>query len=305
MRVAVIGPGAMGILYGAKLARCADVVLVGNNEQHIKEINLHGITIKRDDETEHINVKAALNGQCDGPVDVVIMFTKAYLTEEALSENKNIIGPDTLLLTLQNGAGHEAILGKFAPDKNVLIGTTAQGSYRENGYTIVNTGLGDTAFGPIASDLCDRDRLNGLKELFIEAGFPCEVSDNIRQTVWNKLMINASSSVLSGVLQVKQGYIAENSDAFEMCKELLSDLCNAANAEGLCFDLKEQTDRLEKHLKNAPDGLTSIYTDLKNGRKTEVDYISGEVVRVAKKNNIKAPYQEMIIHMVHAMENRT
>jgi len=122
--------------------------------------------------------------------------------------------------------------------------------------------------------------------------------------VWNKLMINASSSVLSGVLQVRQGIVVENPDAFWMCKKLIGDICKVAQAEGLNFQYEEQVERLEKHLTNAPNGLTSIYADLKNGRKTEVDYICGAVVDAAKKHGLTAEAQEMMVHMVHAMEGR-
>ena len=87
-----------------------------------------------------------------------------------------------------------------------------------------------------------------------------------------------------------------------MCKSLIRDICTVANAEGMSFDEEEQINRLYNHLKNAPGGLTSIYAHLKNGRKTEVDYISGAVVNAAIKNIIKVPAQEMIVHMVHAME---
>ena len=75
-----------------------------------------------------------------------------------------------------------------------------------------------------------------------------------------------------------------------------------ANAMGMSFDVDEQITRLYNHLKNAPDGLTSIYSDLKKGRKTEVDYISGAVVNAAGKNGINVPAQDMMVHMVHAME---
>jgi 2-dehydropantoate 2-reductase len=302
MKIAVIGPGSMGLLYGGKLSKCADVTLFGNNRDHIREINGNGVTMKREDSENHYDVKAVLNGQDTGIYDLVILFTKSYLTETALTENQSIIGPNTYLLTLQNGAGHENVLKKFVDEKRVLLGTTAQGSSRENAHVIVNSGLGDTSIGAFAP--CDENSafLQSIKNIFESAGFPCVISDNIRQMIWNKLMINASSSVLSGVLQVKQGYIAENPDAFEMCKSLISDICTVANAEGMCFDTNEQINRLYTHLKNAPDGLTSIYADLKNGRKTEVDYISGAVVKAAIRNNIDAPSQAMIVRMVHAME---
>ena len=301
MKIAVIGPGAMGLLYGAKLSALAEVVLVGNNAEHVKEINDNGITLKRDGNETVYHVPAVLSGQKTEPADMIILFTKAYLTEAALEQNKVLIGPNTILLTLQNGAGHEEVLSKVTDKKNILIGTTAQGSYRENAHTIVNSGLGDTVVGAIS------DGFTGIEEVrdaFDQSGFPCKVSDNIGQAVWNKLMINASSSVLSGVLGVNQGYVAQNSHAWEICKDLIREICMTAAGEGYSFDGEEQIARIANHLKNAPGGYTSIYADLKNGRKTEVDYISGAVVRAAKRQGKTVPTQELMVHMVHAMEDR-
>ena len=307
MKIAVIGPGAMGLLYGAKLSQCAEVVLVGNNEEHIKEINDNGITLKRDREEAIFHVPAVMNGQVEEPADMVVLFTKAYLTEEALEQNKALIGPDTVLLTLQNGSGHEEVLSKFTDKKNILIGTTAQGSYRENAHTIVNSGLGDTTIGSVSDEFIGAEKITGIEEIravYEKSNFPCIISDNIRHTVWNKLMINASSSVLSGVLGVNQGYVVENSNAWEICKDLIREICMTAAGEGYSFDEEEQIERIANHLKNAPGGYTSIYADLKNGRKTEVDYISGAVVRAAKRQGKTVPTQIMMVRMVHAMEDR-
>ena len=307
MKIAVIGPGAMGLLYGAKLSKCAEVVLIGNNAQHIKEINDNGITLKRDGNETVFRVPAVLSGQIEEPTDMVILFTKAYLTEEALEQNKALIGPDTVLLTLQNGAGHEEALSKFAEKKNILIGTTAQGSYRENAHTIVNSGLGDTTIGAVSDEFIGTEKITGIEEIrtvFEQSDFPCIVSNNIRYTVWNKLMINASSSVLSGVLLVNQGYVVENSNAWKICKDLIREICETATGEGCSFDVEEQTERIANHLKNASGGYTSIYADLKNGRKTEVDYISGAVVKAAERQGKTVPTQIMMVRMVHAMEDR-
>ena len=301
MKIAVIGPGAMGLLYGAKLSQCAEVVLVGNNTEHIKEINDNGITLIRDAKEAVYHVPTVLSGQTDESADMVILFTKAYLIEAALEQNRALLGPHTVLLTLQNGAGHEEVLSKFADRKNILIGTTAQGSYRENAHTIVNSGLGDTAIGAISDEFTGVEE---IREVFEKSGFPCNISDNIKQTVWNKLMINASSSVLSGVLGVNQGYVVENIHAWEMCKDLIREICEVATGEGCSFDVEEQTERIANHLKNASGGYTSIYADLQNGRKTEVDYISGAVVKAAEKQGKTVPTQALMVHMVHAMEGR-
>lgn len=148
MKIAVIGPGSMGLLYGTKLSAAADVFLVGQSSDHVRVMNEKGITVKRGDEEHLYRVRAVLPGQEKGPADLIILFTKAYITREALSANKDLIGNDTMLLTLQNGAGHEHILREFTDDAHILIGTTTQGSYRENIHTIVNSGLGETVIGP-------------------------------------------------------------------------------------------------------------------------------------------------------------
>ena len=301
MKIAVIGPGSMGLLYATGLSTAADVILLGNNKENLDLINKNGITVKRGDDSKHYNVAAYLNGTYTEKADLVILFTKAYITRQALTENKSIIGENTVVLTLQNGAGHESTLKEFVADDRILIGTTAQGSYRENAYTIVNSGLGDTNIGAISNDFKDID---SFVEVFNKAGFPCFASDKIHQMVWNKLMINASSSVLSGVLGVAQGYVATNANAWEICKKLIAEICATANAAGCNFSKDEQIERINKHLHNAPNGYTSIYADLKNGRKTEVDVISGAVVKAAKKHGITAPTQELLVDMVKAMEER-
>ncbi len=160
--------------------------------------------------------------------------------------------------------------------------------------------IGRITKGDEAPDSCKK--VQEIAELFEKAGFPCKVSDNIRFTVWNKLMINASSSLLSGVLGKPQGFVAENAHAWEICCDLIREICKAAEGEGCHFDYEEQRERLRKHLEAAPGGYTSIYSDLLNKRKTEADYISGAVVRAARKQGWRAHTHEIILNLVHAME---
>ncbi|MBP5307075.1 MAG: 2-dehydropantoate 2-reductase [Paludibacteraceae bacterium] len=301
MKIAVIGPGSMGLLYASGLAQTSEVILLGNNPENINLINQHGITVQRGESSCCRKVPAFLNGTYKEPVDLVILFTKAYHTQEALQANQCVIGPHTVILSLQNGAGHETTMARFADDKHILIGTTAQGASRKNPHTIVHSGLGDTSIGAVSPD---NSNVDTFVNVFNQSGFPCIKSDNIRQTVWNKLMINASSSVLSGLLQVKQGYVATNPHAWAICQQLISEICLTANAIGCQFSAKEQIDRIYNHLLAAPDGLTSIYSDIRNGRKTEVDVISGTVVNVAGQHNLSVPTEQLMVRMVHALEGR-
>ena len=302
-RIAVIGPGAMGLLFAGRLSEHADVTLLGNNPERISELQLNGIQIHEGETLLECRPSAVLNGTCTEKMDLVLLFTKAYLTEQALAANKAVIGENTYVLTLQNGMGHADILSKFADPSHILIGTTEEGSSRENAYTINHTGHGKTAFGFVTSvsDVSKQDAAQ-FASLFDAAGFPCTVSDDISFAVWNKLMINASSSVLCGVLQKPQGYIVDNPAAWAICKSLITEVCETANAEGHHFDLDEQINRLYNHLRNAPNGFPSLAADLKNGRKTEVDFISGSVVRAAERKGLQVPYETLMVQLVHAME---
>ena len=149
MKITVIGPGAMGLLFGGKLAACAEVSLIGSNPENLKEINKSGVTIKRGDSSVTRKIPAYPGGSCKEPADVVLLFTKAYQIRDVLRENQAIIGPDTLLLTLQNGAGHDRVMREFADSAHVLIGTTKQGSSRESASVIINSGLGETFLGAL------------------------------------------------------------------------------------------------------------------------------------------------------------
>ena len=302
-KIAVVGPGAMGLLFAGRLSKHADVTLLGNNPERISELQLNGIRVQEGEKLLECRPSAVLNGTCTEPMDLVLLFTKAYLTEQAFAANKAVIGENTYVLTLQNGMGHADVLSQFADPSHILIGTTEEGSSRENAYTVNHTGHGKTTFGFVTSvsDATKQDA-ERFAALFDASGFPCTVSEDISFAVWNKLMINASSSVLCGVLQKPQGYIVEHPAAWDICKALIMEVCETANAEGYHFSKEEQINRLYNHLRNAPNGFPSLAADLKNGRKTEVDFISGSVVRAAEKKGLQVPYETLMVQLVHAME---
>jgi len=297
----------MGLLFGAKLSANADTVLIGHNPSHVREIQEKGVTVREGERTLHYAMKAAVNGECHEPADLIILFTKAYQNDDALKDSRNLNGENTYVLTLQNGMGHEGVLSRHVRMDHVLIGMTEQGSSKEGICSIVHSGTGTTSFaraqGTKGSET-DSERLNEFCRVFEASGFPCSISENIRYMIWNKLMINASSSVLSGVLQKPQGYVAENEWAWSICRDLIREICETASGEEFEFDVQEQTERIYRHLNRAKNGYTSVYADLKYGRKTEADYISGAVVKAAEAQGKTVPAQSLILRLLHAMEQQ-
>lgn len=302
MKIALIGPGAMGLLFGGYLSRKNDVTLIGRNAEIMQQIADNGLTIRETDGTEEVFHPHAVSDSTGmKPVDLVLLFVKSGASKKALDTNRHLIGPDTLLLTLQNGAGHEALLKQYTDDSHIIIGTTQQGSYKLSDTAICHSGKGRTAFGAIYGD---SSRFAEIADIFEICGFPAQVTDGVKGMIWNKLMINASSSVLSGVLQTAQGFAESDPYAWSITCKLIREICAVATADGYPFDAEEQISRIQKHLQAAPDGFTSIYADLKAGRITEAPVINGAVVDAAHRLGVPVPTHEFILTLVHAMEGR-
>ena len=117
MRIAVIGCGAMGALYGGYLSRNNDVTLVERNPDRIAKIRADGLRIAEPDGSAAV-YRPGITGDTSGmaPADLVILFVKSMQSEAALEANRALIGRDTYLMTLQNGSGHEEVLRRFADD---------------------------------------------------------------------------------------------------------------------------------------------------------------------------------------------
>ena len=150
-----------------------------------------------------------------------------------------------------------------------------------------------------------KHNLGVMEKIFAACGFQVKIHEQIQKLVWHKLFTNVSLSVLTGILQVDMGFIAENEHAWKLTGRLIHEAVEVANRQGLGFDEEEIAREVrETSLKN-PKGCTSIRADLRDGRRTEVDTISGAVVEAARRLGMDVPYHEMAVELVHSMENRT
>lgn len=302
MKIAVLGAGAMGSIYGGHLSLHNDVFMIDKKQELVEKINADGLKILENDEDTMYYPKAMLDSKGIGEVDLVILFVKSLFSKAALEENRHIIGEHTYLMTLQNGAGHEDILSEFVPKERIIIGTTEDnGAVLDNAY-VRRGGKGRTNIGMLVPDT-DK-MLPKVKESFDACGFDTQIYDNIQQLIWDKLFTNVSLSVITGVLQVPIGFIAADEYAWSMTVTLIKEALAVAKAMGLAFDEQEVIEKVRATSINSPEGKTSIYADLKAGRRTEVNTISGAVVRAAEKTGVDVPTHRMVVNMVHAMENR-
>ena len=302
MRITVIGAGAMGSIYGGRLSQHNEVILVDTNEKVVDQICKNGLKIDENGTTDCYHPAALCDTSNEKPADLVILFVKALFSRSALENNRSLIGPDTRLMTLQNGAGHEDLLKEFVNEDRVIIGTTEDnGAVLDFGH-VRRGGTGVTNVGMLTED---KDGFLGrLKETFDSCGFEVRIHENIQYLIWDKLFTNVSLSALTGILQVDMGYIAADEYTWKLCRQLIHETFLTAAAAGLEFDEETVAEKVKKTSLNNPSGCTSIRADLRDGRRTEVDTISGAVVRAAKKYNVEVPGHEFVVNLVHAMEGR-
>ncbi len=302
MKIAVIGAGAMGSIYGGHLSLHNDVTLIDTNPKVIETVQQNGLKIEENGQENIYRPSAAVS--CEGmePVDLIILFVKALYSKAALSGNRNLIGPNTYVMTLQNGSGHEDILGESVPQDHIIIGTTEDNGEVLGFGHIRHGGVGNTNVGMLTGD--KENFLNKLKESFDSCGFNVRIHPNIQQLIWDKLFTNVSLSAVTAVLQVNIGYIAANEYAWQMTMALLHEAVETAHALGLEADEEKLAEKIRATSVGSPEGVTSICADIRAGRKTEVDTISGSVVRAAHKAGVPVPVHEFVVNTIHALEGR-
>lgn len=302
MKIAIIGAGAMGSIYGSKLSTNNEVYLIDLNSEIVNDINQNGIFILEADAEYHYYPKATTDSVDLPAMDLVILFVKSMFSEVALESNKHLIGKDTYLMALQNGAGHEDVLQKFAAIDHVIIGTTEDSGTTISLGKIRRGGVGNTNIGMLVPDKSDMLAL--IKDSFDNAGFKVTIHANIQQLIWNKLIINSSLSATTGVLKSTMGYLVDNQYANNMMMALLDEVCNVAQAMGLKADKQYFTQKIVDTILLSKMGITSISADLQNGRKTEVDKITGAVVRAGQDLNVPVKTHEFVLNTIHALESQ-
>ena len=300
MRIAVIGAGAMGSIYGGHLSLKNEVLLVDTNREVVDRINEKGLILEENGKENLYHPKALADTSGEAPMDLVILFVKALFSKPALSGNKALIGPDTYLMTLQNGSGHEDILQEFAPLKRIIIGTTNDNGAVLGPGHVRHGGEGETNIGMLVPD--EGGFLPKLKETMDACGFQAEIRENIQQLIWDKMFTNVSLSAVTALLSCPMGYPTQNEYAYALVEQLVREAAAVARGLGLVAEEGAILEKVRKTSEGSPEGITSICADLKAGRKTEVETISGSVVRAAEKCGVPAPTHRFVVNMIHAME---
>ena len=300
MHIAIIGAGAMGCLYGGYLSQENDVLLIDAYAPQVQALCEHGVTIEEGDRVLEFPVKAALSGTVAEPQDLVIVFVKTTQTLTALEENLALIGPNTTVLTLQNGLDNDLDLERFVPRERIVLGVSKDNSVGLGNGRVRHTFSGMTTVGPADKDIT---RSRKVADLLARAGFRAELSADVRRVIYDKLFINITFNTITFLLQTNVGTIATDPHAWAMARQVLDEALAVAAADGVPFDRMLATETLHKASVDAANAYTSMYQDRQRKARTEIDHLNGAVAARGRLLGVPTPCNALLTELVHAIEN--
>ncbi|MDM0038334.1 ketopantoate reductase family protein [Variovorax sp. J22G21] len=305
MKIHFLGAGALGCAIGGTLAAAgSEVTLIDPFRAHVDAINRNGLRMKDGNSERTVKVRAALDAGGLEPADLVIVLVKSFHTRSAIEGARNIVGPDTAVLSLQNGMGHEEILAEVVGRAHVLAGKTYVGGVLLGpGHVIAGTRGKRTVIGELDGRLSARAR--AIAAEFERAELPTELSDNILGVMWDKLLINVSTGALSGITGQTYGSLYAVPEIEATAVAAVAEAMAVARAAGVTLSIKEPRDAWVM----AADGLppefkTSMLQSLEKGSATEIDYINGSVVRAGAKHNVPTPVNQTLVAAIKGIERR-
>ena len=303
MKIAIIGAGAMGCLYGAKLSSGAgnEVHLLDVWKEHVDAVNTRGLLIETDGELkEYRNLAAHTEASKAGFADLAVVFVKSTLTEQAVRSNIEVFGPDTAVLTLQNGLGNIELISKVVGSKKVLAGTTAHGATMLGPGKVRHAGQGMTLIGEL--DGCVSGRAGEICDVFNRAGLETSVSDNVLGAVWDKLLVNVGINALTGITRLHNGQILENPEIAGLLESAVLEGAKIAKARGVRLGFADPVSHTKDVCAATAKNKASMLQDILNHRKTEIDMINGAIVREGKLLGIETPVNETLTNLIKFFE---
>ena len=302
MKIAVVGAGAMGSIFGARFVQGGhDVILVDVAEQLVEKVNRDGVTIVRGDEEVATNVPATTDPKSVGIVDTVVVFTKCYHTSSAANAARPLVGPDTVVASLQNGWGNGDVLAEVFPEDQIVLGVTYNSGTVLDVARVAHPGVGPTILGPFAGD--DTAGAHRLARAIEDGGLEATVAAPVQLEIWKKLILNAAALPAAALTGMNSGALTAHDQMHALVTETGREAVAVAQALGYPIDEDERIAYIHGLLERAGPTKASMLQDFEAERQTEIDVVNGAVVRAADETGVPVPLNRAFVQLVKGWES--
>ena len=300
MRVAVLGAGAMGSIFGAALVRAgASVVFFDKRKEVVEAIRRDGLVVTGVLGDSALNAAATSDPADLGQADLALVLVDSGATAEVAGIAETHLAGDGFALTLQNGIGNWEALAERLGRERVMAGSTYNSGAGLGPGRTAHTNLGPTIIGELDGTISERGA--NVVRLFEAGGLPSEATDNIEGYVWSKFVLNCAINPVSAITGLRPGEIARTQPAAALLDRILDEVLSVVAAAGVRLPEADACSQIRDHCwerYNRP----SMLQHLQSGRGTEIEALNGALVRRAKMLGIAVPFNEAIVLTVKSLE---
>jgi 2-dehydropantoate 2-reductase len=283
MKIVVVGSGAIGSLYGAFLSTIKgnDVILVGR-DPHVSAIRSNGLIIRGIMGNHLFHLNAVDHASELSEADLILLTTKTYDTLEAITSAKHLIDKGAYILLIQNGLGTEDIVADALNSTRVLRATTCMGALR--------TEPGIVTF------------VKMISKMFKDCGFEVRTSENIEGVVWTKTLVNCGINPVGALTGLTNGEVYKNPELRNLVIKLVEEAVKVVKALGIELTTDDPVRYALGTAKATGNNINSMLQDIMAGKRTEIDAITGEIIRLGKELGIDTPSNEVVFALIKAIE---
>ena len=301
MRVVIVGAGAMGSLFGFLMCKAGkDVWLLDNHPELTRHIQKTGLRIEGVSGKHHVSIPITTNIGDIESADLIIIFVKAYDTTQAILDVKPLIGQDSVVLTLQNGIGNVEAIVKVVGEGKTIAGTTAHGATVLSPGHIRHAGMGETIIGELHEQ--KTERLLRIKNFLESAGISVDTTQDVMSLLWSKLLINIGINALTGITGLPNGALLD----FEATRKIMHRAVNEAkdlvSRKRILLRYEDHLQKVDSVCQATSRNISSMLQDLRNKKRTEIDFINGAIVKEGRKVGIAMPINQALTHLIHLRE---
>jgi 2-dehydropantoate 2-reductase len=302
-RVVVVGAGAVGSFFGARLAQAGvDVTLVGR-PAHVEAVRRGGLVIESATFGGAYPVKATTELSAASGAGIILVATKTVDTESTARELAAHASPDAVAVSLQNGVENAPQIHGASGLRTVPAAVYVAAELIAPGK-VRHLGRGDLTIGTSGSlpSGATSDDVARVAALFARAGVPCRVVDDIAPELWTKLAMNCGYNAISALTRATYGEIAADPEAAAVVRDVLVEVVAVARASGVPLDEGTIIDAAVKLGLGMREALSSTAHDLIRGRRTEIGALNGFIVRRARELQLPAPANAALTALVRLAE---
>jgi 2-dehydropantoate 2-reductase len=301
MKIAIVGAGAMGGLFGARLALGGqEVSLIEASEKTIESIRAKGLQLHTPTANERVMLPIGRAKEFTGVFDLLVIFTKGFHTEVAIESVRHLVGPNTWVLSVQNGLGNAELIAKVVSADRIIVGMTnlpadlvEPGIVHSHGDGHINVWSWSGGQTPAVLEVA---------QVFQESGLPCNADPDVQIAIWEKVAFNAALNSVCAITHLAVGGVGDSEYGRLLTSSVINETVNVANSIGInarAARVQEAVNfAFEQHTQHKP----SMLQDVEAGRKTEIDFINGAVVERGKGKGVSTPVLQSLHGLIKLIE---